>query len=360
MFFLCFQAIYLFRRFWYEIFLAIHVVLAIVFMVACWHHVGPQRSGHMEWLYAAVAVWVFDRALRFGRLFLLNISWSKGRVARTAHLQCIGPDTIKAHVNVGYNFNGHPGQYVYLHFPRFNFWESHPFSVARYDISKDTVAQPTLTLLFRTHDGVTKKLAKYLAGGSKTLTCFVEGPYGHQLPVDRYDNVHLLAGGVGIAAIVPYLRTLSAIKGSRVRFDWVVRQEDSLKWFEEEISECTRNPHVDVHVHVTQRPDTPTDTISNGEAKGSHEGSTENGKIDEIGIFMDRNSGDIELTKCVVECGRPCLTKLITGHVAEMVGSLAVVACGPGTFVDEIRRAVVDNVVGANGTLDYFEESFTW
>jgi hypothetical protein len=152
---------------------------------------------------------------------------------------------------------------------------------------------------------------------------------------------------------------LSAINGNRVRFDWVVRHEDSLKWFDKEISECAQIPHVDVHIYVTQTPDTPKDTPPSGEGKGSHEESPENRKIDETVVVMARNLGNVALTKYVVKGGRPCLTKLITGHVAETVGRLAVVACGPGTFVDEIRRAVADNVVGANGTLDYFEEAFT-
>jgi len=118
---LCFQAVYFFRLPWYEIFLALHIILAICFVLGCWYHVDLLHSGHMEWLYAAVTLWSFDRALRLGRLGLLNTSWSKSRISRIAHLEIAGPDAIKAVVNVGYDFAFTPGQYIYLYFPRLNF-----------------------------------------------------------------------------------------------------------------------------------------------------------------------------------------------------------------------------------------------
>jgi predicted ferric reductase len=169
---------YVFRLFWYEICLAVHIVLAIFFIIGCWYHVNLLEFGHMEGLYASIALWAFDRFVRFVRIGLLNISWVKGRKARTAHLQIIGPAAIKAEVSVGYDFGYKPGQYVYVYFPRFNFWESHPFTIASYELSKPNHNQPTVTLLFRTHNGITRKLQKHLEAGPKDISCIVEGPYG--------------------------------------------------------------------------------------------------------------------------------------------------------------------------------------
>jgi hypothetical protein len=56
---------------------------------------------------------------------------------------------------------------------------------------------------------------------------------------------------------------------------------------------------------------------------------------------------------------KPSLRDIIAGYAKEH-GSLAVLACGPDTFVDETRAAVADNVTIAKGVIDYFEEAFTW
>lgn len=95
-----------------------HIVLVIVFMIERWYHMYLLHFGHMEWLHAGIAAWTLDRFMRFVRIFNLKIAWSKGLTARKAHLQ---PDTVKAHVKVGYNFSFRPWQYVYIYFQRFNF-----------------------------------------------------------------------------------------------------------------------------------------------------------------------------------------------------------------------------------------------
>ena len=246
---MCFQAMYFFRLRWYEIFLGIHIVLGILFIVGTWYHVAGIHQGHMEWLYAAVAIWSFDRFIRLVRLFILNISWSNGRIARRARLQSVGVDAVKVTVSVGYNFSFKPGQYVFVYFPRFNFWESHPFTIASYDFVD---GQPTVTLLFRVHGGITKKLARHVAEGPKDMICLVEGPYGHHCAMERYDNVLLMAGGVGITVIFPYLKYLASMNSSRIRFVWVVRDEDSMNWFSKDIAEIVGATNVEVEIHITK------------------------------------------------------------------------------------------------------------
>ena len=324
---------YVSRRYWYEIFLITHIILAIIFLVGCWYHVVLLEGGHMEWLYASIALWSFDRFIHLSRMAVLNLSWSKSRVARTGKVEIIGTDAIKTRINVGYNFSFHPGQYLYVYFPRFNFWESHPFTIAEYEVVN---GQPIVTLLFRTHAGVTKKLQKYLANGPKEMYCLLEGPYGHYCPVDKYDNVLLLAGRVGVTAVFPYLQYLAKLGVNRVRFVWVVRDEDSMNWFTNAISSLLPSSNVDMGVK-------PEDV---GAVTKSKE------------IDADNNGKGL-LAKHIFVGSKPCLRKVIAGHALEM-GCLAVLACGPDTFVDETRQAVAENVTKAKGVVDYFEESFTW
>lgn len=353
---LCFQAIYYFRLRWYEIFLAIHIVLAIVFMIGCWYHVALLHFGHMEWLYAAVAIWAFDRALRFGRLGLLNFSWAKGRKARTAELETAGPDAIKAVISVGYDFTFKPGQYAYFYFPRFNFWESHPFTIAAHDNSQN---QPKVTVLFRTHGGVTNKLWKHLQDGPKVMSCYVEGPYGHYSPVDKYDNVLLMAGGIGVTAVFPYLRYLAQLQVNNVRFLWVVRDEDSIRWFKDEISELAAKSNVHIEVHVTK---SGTGKVESATNRISHDLKVKRNEIGNEGAQVtdkEVDAGRHAFAQHILVGSKPNLHEVISNQAVE-AGSLAVLACGPDTFVDDARRAVADNVTTATGVIDYFEEAFTW
>jgi len=343
---------YIFRKSWYEIFLAMHIVLAIIFMIGTWYHVSLLDSGHMEWLYAAVAIWAFDRVLRIVRLVLLNVSWVKGRTVRTASLQMVGPGAIKAQVKVGYNFTFRPGQYAFFYFPRFNFWESHPFTLALYHISKDH-GQPTVTLLFRTRSGITRKLQKYLEGVPKELSCFMEGPYGHYRSVENYDTVLLLAGGVGITAVFAYLRYLAVLNTNKVRFVWIVRDEDSTKWFQNEIAELVGKENIDIEIHITKsgtgKVETARESIAEGLAAASEE--VESLKVPEVKVNT--------VPRYIIVGHKPSLTEVISQQCLEG-GSLAVLACGPPTFVDETRGAVAENVTKAKGVVDYFEETFGW
>jgi predicted ferric reductase len=356
---LCFQAMYVFRLFWYEIFLVLHILLAIVFIVGSWYHVNLLEGGHMEWLYASIALWAFDRLVRWIRMALLNISWSKGRKARTAHLQIIGPDAIKAEISVGYNFSYKPGQYIYVYFPRFNFWESHPFTIASYELSKANNSQPTVTLLFRTHGGLTRKLQNYLIDGAKELTCLVEGPYGHYCPVDKYDKVLLLAGGVGITAVFPYLQYLSSLNINRVHFIWIVRDEDSMRWLSEDIAKLVGYENFDIEIHITKSGATGPGVVEVTKEHISNDlgAKPEVGRPESDGQKVESNT--TALTRHIHVDSKPCLRDTIAGYAKEH-GSLAVLACGPDTFVDETRAAVAENVTVAKGVIDYFEEAFTW
>lgn len=97
-----------------------------------------------------------------------------------------------------------PGQYFYLSFPELSFRErkqAHPFMAAWWT---ETDAGTNLTFLIETQKGITARLANGARLGSVNL----EGPYGHKLPVERYDNVILVANGVGIAGVLPYARFL--------------------------------------------------------------------------------------------------------------------------------------------------------
>ena len=59
------------RRFSFELFLISHIILSVFVIAGSWYHVKEWIGlmwGYETWLYAACAVWFFDRLVRVGRI----------------------------------------------------------------------------------------------------------------------------------------------------------------------------------------------------------------------------------------------------------------------------------------------------
>jgi hypothetical protein len=131
-----------------------------------------------------------------------------------------------------------------------------------------------------------------------------------------------------------------------------------MRWFSEEIAETLKSQNIEVEIHITKSDNggvgmEPERIVEELELKKVETGSaTTNTKE----VDSDANS----FASHIFVGDKPDLTELITQESANCKGSLAVLACGPDTFVDEIRKAVADNVVKAKGVIDYFEEAYSW
>lgn len=117
----------LYVRCWsYEIFLIMHILLAILIIISSWYHVNirfQRQWGYEMWLYAACAVWVFDRLARVLRILKTGM--------RRAKVTDIGDGIVRIDVE-GVRWVPAPGQHVYVFFPTLNPlrpWENHPFSL---------------------------------------------------------------------------------------------------------------------------------------------------------------------------------------------------------------------------------------
>ncbi|KAG8627904.1 hypothetical protein KVT40_003777 [Elsinoe batatas] len=239
-----------FRRASYEVFLVLHIVLAAFVLIGSWYHVEllfERKWGYQHWLYAAFAVWFFDRVVRVVRIV------REGR--KTARVTKVGDGVVRVDVE-GVRWGFSPGQHVYAYFPglrkRFP-WECHPFSVVPVLAAREgngeesdieSTATPTDTgdvekaprmsvtaaraskkevvgirLYCRKHKGLTASLA---AG---SLTALLEGPYHNQnlsLPggVMDCDRLLLFAGGIGITGLAGFV-----IAHPRTKLYWSARQE---------------------------------------------------------------------------------------------------------------------------------------
>ncbi|KAK4096395.1 hypothetical protein N658DRAFT_569889 [Parathielavia hyrcaniae] len=266
------SALYVRQR-WYEIFLLAHIVMAVIIIVGCWYHVvlrfPPDGSGFTTWLYAAIAVWAFDRVARLARIVKNGV--------RHAHVTELGDGYIRVDV-AGVRWGASPGRHVYVHFPTANPlrpWESHPFSILptslfqprqpqlhasptaafrvsasepsdsegksshavdgqeSHDAGPDrekapaTATIPTtkppaaaitqqvsttagITFIIRRGRDLTRAIPSSTSGGSNSSGChltLLDGPYrnNNTSAILQCDRVLLIAGGIGITGILPWL-----------------------------------------------------------------------------------------------------------------------------------------------------------
>ena len=126
------------RRMAYEVFLVLHIALAILSLVGCWYHIGLRFSkkwGYEVWLYLAFAFWAYDRFLRFARLIFHSFlgGTSHGQVEAIPGVDNI----ISLKLYPSRAFKAAPGQHTFVYFPSLGrFWENHPFTIASWGVDR--------------------------------------------------------------------------------------------------------------------------------------------------------------------------------------------------------------------------------
>lgn len=334
-----------------------------------WYHVHLiQLDEYLPWVWASIAIWVFDRFVRLVRLIYLNI-----RISTKGYDTCIAEilpeDCIRLRIPANRCPLNHllPGAYVYIYVPSIYFWQSHPFTIAEWsevfklegsvseavpvpaatatkdnrDLpegssgsqseSKAEISGTSFDLLIRPQRGLTGKLHSKVVGnhGPLKMNVLIEGPYGHTAPMSQYDTAIYIAGGVGISATLPYLQQAVSVKHGRTRhivFIWIVRTSQALTWIQDELckllQEAASPLAVDMELYVTKEAE--SDTIP------------------------------MPLITSVYLGGRPDLAKRIHNCVTVAPSSVAVLACGPPSMNDDVRLAVSEEGI------PYFEDAFAW
>ena len=246
--FLCVHSLPCLRRWAYEMFVALHVPVAIVWVAMLFWHCNNYLTS-WSYLYATVAIWA---SAYVGRIFFLNwarwwrLSWLIGDEAA---ITVLPENAVK--ITVPTQVKWRPGQYVYLRMPGISIFGNHPFTVASL-CSDDFPSQygddyRDMVLVFRPFGGFTRKaLERCLEDGPwETYRAFIDGPYGGmRRRMESFDHVILIAGGSGITSIVSQL--LDLIKRMRdgkaitktVRVIWAMKRPETMEWFREELRIC--------------------------------------------------------------------------------------------------------------------------
>lgn len=338
----------------YELFLVIHLLFAIVFVMGAWYHLKLLDS-ERQYTYAAVAVWAFDRLVRYIRIICSGLN-SKGQ------MKLYSDGIIKVKIS-GYRlWKPRPGSYAFFHFlkPSF-FWQSHPFTIVESPLPED---KDKITIIMRVKNGITKKLAESLQqtqDRSTEMRMLVEGVYGSNHHLSHYDNVVMFSGGIGVTGVYSYASSLRKDPNphKRFMFVWCVASEEALEWFKDEIDYLAQDPRFDVRVYInSNRPIDPTDESSDHESTEVDMTSTDKEKEEQpIHPPPMARANSTTVAKSYEKLSIPSAVheQLITAS-----GTTAFVCCGPGAMNDDVRATVARNLDFHKGRVDYFEESFSW
>lgn len=192
------------RHAFYELFLHLHIALALMSFIALWYHL--KNLLQQQVLLGTLILWGLDRASRLAILIWRNV----GRKPTTATIEALPGSVARVDVAVSRAWSFRPGQHMYLYMPCLGLWTSHPFTVAW--TSKSSSATPsekrgssdslraliggsertTVSILVKGQDGFTKKLIQKVedsAEGHIKALALAEGPFGTHSPLTPKINL---------------------------------------------------------------------------------------------------------------------------------------------------------------------------
>ncbi|MCJ1369314.1 hypothetical protein MMC20_000524 [Loxospora ochrophaea] len=246
--FLCLHSLPFLRAWMYELFVALHVPVSIVFLgMLFWHCHNYLTS--WNYLWATTAIWFVSYCTRLFYLNWTNIRRMSWLIGEEAAITILPENAVK--VTIPTQVKWKPGQYVYLRMPGISVFENHPFTIASL-CSEDFPSEygeqyRDMTLVFRPFGGFTRKVLKAAEerGPCQTYRAFIDGPYGGmQRELAAFDTVILFAGGSGITAIVSHLLNLIKLMRDgkavtkQVHVVWALKRPETMEWFKEELRIC--------------------------------------------------------------------------------------------------------------------------
>jgi len=335
------------RHAFYETFLGIHFVLAVLSCVVVWMHLDGIPA--QKYLMGAIVCWVFERATRVWLIVRKNV----GRGGTKAEIEALPGDAVRVTLRTAKTWRFKPGQHIYLYIPSIGMLSSHPFSLAWSEEGTDLANEKTLpmarqdilaaksnsvSLIIRRRTGFTDTLyrkAEQCTSGPLVTKAYVEGPYGNE-SFQSYGTVMLFAAGVGITHQVPHVRDLVAgyANGTcatrKVILVWVIQSPEHLEWI---------RPWMTQILSMDKRRD-----------------------ILKILLFVTRprSTKEIHSPSASVQMhpGKPDVGALISKEQEHQVGAMAISVCGTGSLSDDVRRGMRDRCEKTE--IDFFEEAFSW
>ncbi|KAI0855590.1 ferric reductase like transmembrane component [Xylaria cubensis] len=347
------------RHAFYETFLNVHIILAIIiFATTLVHCASASLPGGLPQLPYMIAIFILWFAERLARMFRLAYNnWSSRRGFTEAVIEPLPGDCSRVTMHLPRYLDVEPGTHAYIRFMGVSPWENHPFSIAwvehhpndadkelhkekSYSNSALRKGTTSVSFVIGAQTGFTRQLfdkASRSGNSSIRVRAAMEGPYSGHHSLDSYGHAVLFAGSTGITHQLSYLKPLiqgfndGTIATRRVTLIWVMRDTEALEWV---------RPWMDEILRMPRRRD-----------------------ILNIRLFVTRpkNSKEIVSGSSTVQMfpGRPSISTIMQREVEQQVGAMVVTVCGPGALADDVRQAVRE-VQSTESVIDLREESFTW
>ncbi|KXS99512.1 hypothetical protein AC578_4268 [Pseudocercospora eumusae] len=376
-----------FRRMAYDSFLLVHIVLAIIILPMLWMHfdILDEKGAFRGFLWPAIAIWILDRLLRFGRLGYIHLRCTDSSSSPVTISGKRGSELLRIEVTDLLPASEVPlaGQYYFLYEPgRLQGYESHPFTLCSWfeesadvrqsnekapesnvrEIASDEIAKqrsvastPSAlakdlrrTFLIRPQHGFTRHLKDRLSAPSpdtsvegdestvvtRPLRLLLEGPYGHRPGLGDFASIVFFIGGSGISAAVSQIHSsLRSPRSPNVRLIWAVRKgATSDDVCSHELGSALAHSRFSLDVYLTD--DAP-------------------------------RTADLEKTGLPIEPrymqfpGRPDVEAILQAEARRVDGKLAVFCCGPVGLEVTCRKAVANLLVEKKDVTIHVER-FGW
>lgn len=344
--FMLILSLHTFRARFYEFFAWSHKVLSVAFLAFMILHCID--FGWMTWIYVSIGFVALERIARLIRVFNSGY-YSKG-VFQLCETVSDEPSVFRITISYSQQWEPRAGSYAYIRIlTPTAFWQSHPFTV--YQLHADEGGETTLQAVCKAKSGLTSQIVeKLLEARNHELVwrVLLDGPYGSAMPIHTYDSLLIISGGIGFTASYSYAPRLNREPSpSRILFIWVIREEEMMSWFQDELRSLSQNRRIELRIFVTRSPDLDPVTSTRSSTKAP-------AVVHSTEIAQD--TADLRH----VIYAKPKISDEIRIFVHSANGSSAIFTCGPPKFVDEARSAVVNNIEAVSQRIDYFEEAFSW
>ncbi|KAL6065049.1 Ferric reductase [Balamuthia mandrillaris] len=293
------------RRFFELFYYSHHITYCLLIPAVLWH-----AAAGWEFLLPGVAFWFVDRCIRAYRSataaeIISAIHHDLGGVGRVVSLRLRAP------------FAYRPGHYCFINVSQLSLFQWHPFTIAGAD--KNEVE---LHIKVMGEATFTSRLADAVRDGL-TLTVNVDGPYGLPIEFGRYQQICLVAGGIGITPCKAIIEALAALPQAhlphleRVVLVWSARDRKLLDLLYPAMAKAAANDkRFALYCHFT-----------------GHDNVSMNSSVTSVS-FAEEDVGG-----CPVFVGRPNLSDIDELHEGDDLGlSTLMFACGPENLVADAER----------------------
>lgn len=234
------------RRYFYEIFLRLHLAMTGVGTIALWRHLSIQRVRARLYVLGGITLWGCLLVLSFFVDCYHNINLGRSHwlprvnivkvYQATSDDQVVMADACLLEIQVNRCWDVRPGHYHFICLPALGFlsiFQSHPFWVVWWEKDSKTGTMQ-LDMLVRKRRGFTRRL---LSHTHKEYTGWISRPFGQSEAFGDYGSVLMFATDIGIAAHLPYLkifmqgRTEASIRTRRVVVVWQVKDRSRFPYW---------------------------------------------------------------------------------------------------------------------------------